>query len=78
MAINADLILRQARHIQRLELDPGRAQELAEETRPITASHPVPDYRAALQGSIKSEARLLRVGHAYQQATDWHERAPPA
>ncbi len=24
-----------------------------------------------------AEARLLRIGHAYQQATDWHLREPP-
>src|SRR5260221_11722212 len=24
------------------------------------------------------EALALRIGHAYQQATDWHERLPPA
>ena len=23
------------------------------------------------------EALALRIGHAYQQATDWHERMPP-
>ncbi|NPV68457.1 MAG: Asp-tRNA(Asn)/Glu-tRNA(Gln) amidotransferase subunit GatA [Anaerolineae bacterium] len=27
-------------------------------------------------GPAFEEARLLRVGHAYQQATDWHLRAP--
>jgi hypothetical protein len=24
------------------------------------------------------EARLLQIAGAYQQATDWHERRPPA
>jgi aspartyl-tRNA(Asn)/glutamyl-tRNA(Gln) amidotransferase subunit A len=31
-----------------------------------------------LVGNYWSEALMLRVGHAYQQATDWHEKAPPA
>ena len=30
-----------------------------------------------LQGDYSSEARLIAVAHAYQQATDWHLRAPP-
>jgi len=29
-----------------------------------------------LQGDYFSEARLVAVAHAYQQATDWHRRAP--
>ena len=29
-----------------------------------------------LQGNHFSEARLVAVAHAYQQATDWHRRAP--
>ena len=29
-----------------------------------------------LQGSYFSEAKLLDVAHRYQQATDWHARAP--
>ncbi|GAB4572774.1 MAG: Asp-tRNA(Asn)/Glu-tRNA(Gln) amidotransferase subunit GatA [Anaerolineae bacterium] len=29
-----------------------------------------------LLGPAFEEARLLRVGHAYQQVTDWHQRAP--
>jgi aspartyl-tRNA(Asn)/glutamyl-tRNA(Gln) amidotransferase subunit A len=29
-----------------------------------------------LLGRPFSEARLLRIGHAYQQATDWHRREP--
>ncbi len=29
-----------------------------------------------LLGPAFEEARLLRVGHAYEQATDWHGRAP--
>jgi len=28
-------------------------------------------------GKPFDEATLLRVGHAYQQATDWHTRRPP-
>jgi aspartyl-tRNA(Asn)/glutamyl-tRNA(Gln) amidotransferase subunit A len=27
-------------------------------------------------GRIWSEARLLSIAHAYQQATDWHRRRP--
>ncbi len=30
-----------------------------------------------LTGSYMDEARLLRVAHRYQQATDWHRRLPP-
>ena len=30
-----------------------------------------------LAGPAGSEAQLLRVAHAYQQATDWHTRRPP-
>ncbi|MDR7512781.1 MAG: amidase family protein, partial [Armatimonadota bacterium] len=30
-----------------------------------------------LIGRPFDEATLLRVGHAYQQATDWHRRRPP-
>ena len=29
-------------------------------------------------GRAWSEARLLTIAHAYQQATDWHRRRPPA
>ena len=29
-----------------------------------------------LMGRPFSEATLFRLGHAYQQATDWHTRAP--
>jgi aspartyl-tRNA(Asn)/glutamyl-tRNA(Gln) amidotransferase subunit A len=31
-----------------------------------------------LMGPAFSEALLVRVGHAYQQRTDWHTRRPPA
>ena len=31
-----------------------------------------------LIGPRFEEARLIAVGHAFQQATDWHERHPPA
>jgi aspartyl-tRNA(Asn)/glutamyl-tRNA(Gln) amidotransferase subunit A len=27
-------------------------------------------------GNLFDEARLLNVAHTYQQATDWHMRAP--
>lgn len=30
-----------------------------------------------LVGGAFGEAMLLRIGHAYQQATDWHLKAPP-
>ena len=30
-----------------------------------------------LQGDYFGEARLINVAHQYQQATDWHLRAPP-
>jgi aspartyl-tRNA(Asn)/glutamyl-tRNA(Gln) amidotransferase subunit A len=30
-----------------------------------------------LIGTYFDEARMLRVAHQYQQATDWHRRAPP-
>ena len=29
-----------------------------------------------LLGPAFEEARLLRVGHTYEQATDWHTRQP--
>ncbi|MGE5490446.1 MAG: amidase family protein, partial [Actinomycetota bacterium] len=29
-----------------------------------------------LIGNYFAEARLLNVAHRYQQATDWHRRAP--
>ena len=29
-------------------------------------------------GRVWGEARLLTIAHAYQQATDWHRRRPPA
>jgi aspartyl-tRNA(Asn)/glutamyl-tRNA(Gln) amidotransferase subunit A len=31
-----------------------------------------------LAGRPFAEALILRVGHAYEQATDWHRRLPPA
>jgi len=31
-----------------------------------------------LMGPAFSESRLVRLGHAYQQRTDWHVRRPPA
>ncbi len=31
-----------------------------------------------LMGPAFSEALLVRIGHAYQQRTDWHKRRPPA
>lgn len=30
-----------------------------------------------LVGRHMEEAQILRLGHAYEQATDWHERTPP-
>ncbi len=30
-----------------------------------------------IQGPAFSEAKLLNVAHAFQQATDWHRRVPP-
>jgi aspartyl-tRNA(Asn)/glutamyl-tRNA(Gln) amidotransferase subunit A len=30
-----------------------------------------------LIGRPFDEASILRVGHAYQEATHWHERRPP-
>jgi Asp-tRNA(Asn)/Glu-tRNA(Gln) amidotransferase A subunit family amidase len=30
-----------------------------------------------LAGRPSEDALLLRLAHAYQQATDWHERRPP-
>jgi aspartyl-tRNA(Asn)/glutamyl-tRNA(Gln) amidotransferase subunit A len=29
-------------------------------------------------GNYFDEARMLAVAHAFQQATDWHARTPPA
>ncbi len=31
-----------------------------------------------LMGPVFSESLLVRIGHAYQQRTDWHTRRPPA
>ena len=33
-------------------------------------------YTIQLLGSALSEAMLCRIGHAYEQATDWHQRHP--
>ena len=30
-----------------------------------------------LVGGVLEDATVLRAAHAYQQATDWHLRAPP-
>jgi aspartyl-tRNA(Asn)/glutamyl-tRNA(Gln) amidotransferase subunit A len=30
-----------------------------------------------IAGRPFDEATVLRVGHAYEQATDWHRRRPP-
>jgi aspartyl-tRNA(Asn)/glutamyl-tRNA(Gln) amidotransferase subunit A len=30
-----------------------------------------------LMGRALSEETLLRIGHAFQQATQWHQQAPP-
>ena len=32
---------------------------------------------AQLVGKPFGEARVLRAGHAFQEATDWHRRLPP-
>jgi len=34
-------------------------------------------FSAQIVGAPFAEALLLRAGHAYQQATDWHRRVPP-
>ena len=34
------------------------------------------DRTAPVQGNYFTEAKILNVAHQYQQATDWHERAP--
>ena len=34
-------------------------------------------YTMQLAGSHLSEAMLCRIGHAYEESTDWHERHPP-
>ena len=59
MAIDADLILRQARHIQRLELDTGRAQELAEETRALIENVFAASQAAAFEDNPDQFALLL-------------------
>jgi aspartyl-tRNA(Asn)/glutamyl-tRNA(Gln) amidotransferase subunit A len=30
-----------------------------------------------LTGAAFAEARILEVAHRFQQATDWHQKAPP-
>ena len=35
-------------------------------------------WRCSSIGRHFDEAKLLRVAHAYQRATDWHLRRPPA
>ena len=32
---------------------------------------------AMIYGASFAEATVLRIGHAYQRATDWHQRFPP-
>ena len=59
---------------------------------PTTSQVPVPDYSQSLTGEIKDlrigvleqmmgdemdEATLFRVCHAYQRATDHHQKHPP-
>jgi amidase len=34
-------------------------------------------YALQFMGRRRSEATLCRLGHAYEQATDWHQRRPP-
>ncbi|MCZ6751999.1 MAG: amidase family protein [Acidobacteria bacterium] len=33
-------------------------------------------YTIQFMGSRLSEALLCRIGHAYEEATEWHERHP--
>lgn len=41
------------------------------------AANPPMPLSLQLAGRPLEDALLLRVGHAYQQATDWHTRRPP-
>ena len=45
-------------------------------TAPTESAGPLP-LSLQLVGRPMAEALLLRVAHAYQQATDWHQRRPP-
>jgi aspartyl-tRNA(Asn)/glutamyl-tRNA(Gln) amidotransferase subunit A len=46
---------------------------------PCGFSSGAPPLPIALQlyGRHFDESTLLRIGHAYQQATDWHTHRPP-
>jgi hypothetical protein len=42
----------------------------------LPAGSAVMDYPSRFVGRAFDEPTLLRMGHAYQQATDWHLRRP--
>lgn len=46
-------------------------------TLPCGLSNEGPPYTMQLAGNPLSEAMLCRIGHAYEEATQWHERHPP-
>ena len=33
-------------------------------------------FREWIENNVEAEALVLRIAHAYQQATDWHKRHP--
>jgi amidase len=45
-------------------------------TLPCGLSNEGPPYTMQLAGNPLSEAMLCRIGHAYEQVTQWHERHP--
>lgn len=65
MTIDSDLILRQARDIQRLALDPARAAELAEETRAL-----IENVLAASQAAVFEDDpdRFVSLLHALRDS----------
>ena len=44
---------------------------------PCGVSDQGPSYTMQLIGPHLSEAMLCRIGHAYEEATEWHKRHPP-
>jgi amidase len=46
-------------------------------TLPCGISPAGPPYAMQLLGRRLSEPMLCRIGQAYEDATDWHERHPP-
>jgi hypothetical protein len=60
MAIDADLILRQAKDIQRVELEPTRAAELADETAGLIENALAASQAAAFEDHPDEFTRLLR------------------